>query len=427
MLPDAPAPPIPTGSTHRGRRQAALVIGLLALGGALMSWFASGQLVQPDVVDQNSLKAWDVWFDGDLPDYFGVAINRHSLAQRRAERHPLIGYATTVPALALQPLVRDPITRVRLLLAVVAALTMSVASVLLLAITGGARPTLVWGLLWIVSAQFVFWSGAIDTFLFGQLSLLLPLLVLRLRPRLGRGYEAALTLASAGSLGITATNWMAGLTVAGLSLPPRRAVQVSANALCLVLLLFGLLPFVCPGAEGVSMFQHRHTLDLQGNLKYLNRERIETPYHVTIAGIIAPRVEVARPSTAPEHPKAILHFRARSVLQNGPLFFLTVAVWLPLLALGLAGLVRGSFDPTFRLSLTALLAGQLVLHLLYGTYQFLYVAHHGPLVVLVAAHASRWWPRLTLPLAGVLVPLALVRNLTEFQACAQRLHQLIAG
>ncbi len=404
----------------------AVVIALAALA-AGMSWHASGVVLRPAVVDQDTLKAWDVWFDGDLPDYYAVAINRWSLAQRRAERHPLIGYVVTVPSLALQPLVRDPMTRVRVLLAGTSALVGTGAGVLLLAITGRALPALVFGALWVVSAQFVFWCGVIDTFLFGQLSLLIPLLVVRFRAALGRGFEAAVTLAVAASMAVTVTNAMAGLAVAALALPPRRAAQAIANGLLLVLLAFGLLPFVCPGAEGISLFQHRHTLDLQGNLKFLNRRPIETIYHVTLAGVVAPEVDLDGGAPGVEPARRVLCFHADQIGRNGALFGVIVALWLPLLGLGLVGLARGSFDPTFRLALAAILAGQVALHLVYGTYQFLYVAHSVPLVILVGAHAARWWPRLALALAGTLVPLLLLRNLGELGDCARLLHQIVGA
>ena len=375
----------------------------LAAAAAGLSWSLSGSLIRPSVVDIKNERVWDVWFGSDMPQYYEIATNKTTYHHLRASRHPLFAYAMTVPVHVLHKVFPNWYACVRAVLAVASAVDIVLAFLLLRLITGTVWRATVFGLLWLASSFFVFWCGAIDTYLLGQATILMPLVVLGFLHRV-RHFEIALTLASAASLSMTVTNWMSGIAATFVALPFRRATQVSVNALCLVLVALSLLPRICPGAFGASLFGE----SIKRNMRHLNPDPLNAPYQFAITCVVSPR---ASPSS--------LTFHYKDIGSNRLLFFVTAFLWLFLLGLGAVGLWRGSVDRVFGVSLVAILCGQFALHLVYGDMPFLYAAHYGPLMILVAAHAARWWPRLAVALAGVLAPLCLLQNLHNFYACLE--------
>lgn len=68
--------------------------------------------------------------------------------------------------------------------------------------------------------------------------------------------------------------------------------------------------------------------------------------------------------------------------------------WMTLLGFGVVALARGPAPGRFRWVLGSVLAGQIVLHLIYGEETFLYALHFLPILLLVVAMSTltRWRP-----------------------------------
>ena len=98
---------------------------------------------------------------------------------------------------------------------------------------------------------------------------------------------------------------------------------------------------------------------------------------------------------------------------------LAVMAWVGLLGLGLKGLVETKRYRTLRLSLLLILAGQLLLHLVYGSETFIYSLHFLPLLVLLAAMGTWASERpVALVLAILLVITAGINNYQQFRDAA---------
>jgi hypothetical protein len=91
------------------------------------------------------------------------------------------------------------------------------------------------------------------------------------------------------------------------------------------------------------------------------------------------------------------------------------ALWGALLVLAAIGLLSARGDRAMRLVLGATIAGQVVLHAIYGEETFLYAMHIAPLLILAAALASSAtsWRRTILALAVALTFAAAVNNASE--------------
>ena len=90
----------------------------------------------------------------------------------------------------------------------------------------------------------------------------------------------AYVVASALTLSFTVTNWMVGLLVSLARWPWKQAVQLSVNALCLVVLLWGVQKFIFPSSEFSSATARRPRLSITrspGDLQYCLLLRISQP------------------------------------------------------------------------------------------------------------------------------------------------------
>lgn len=90
-------------------------------------------------------------------------------------------------------------------------------------------------------------------------------------------------------------------------------------------------------------------------------------------------------------------------------------LWGALIVATLFGLFTSRGDRPLRIVLGATLAGQVLLHLIYGEETFLYALHLAPLLILSAALAvaSTTWRRLILALAVALAIAAAVNNASQ--------------
>jgi hypothetical protein len=132
---------------------------------------------------------------------------------------------------------------------------------------------------------------------------------------------------SAATLSITVTNWMAGLLVSFARLPWRKALQVSANALCVVVVLWSVQRQIFPSADFFVGYANPRA--------FLFRPESGGP--LTVAKVLllhalgAPRIETR------EDPKwgSILSIQHAPVAGAGTSGLVAVASWMLLLALGI--------------------------------------------------------------------------------------------
>jgi hypothetical protein len=401
------------------RRLPDVVVGLLlatlAAGG---SFTASGPLVEPLF----AFSLDNFWFDADVPRVIRQMTDPLA-RQPQTGVHPvfpLVAFGST--QLIQQPLGLAVEEAVRAATAAQAALVIVALFALLRLLGCGVGDGALFSLVGTASAWAVFWSVVPESRLLSAASLL-GALVVAARAARRAVHPAWITLASAATLAILVTNWATGIAATLASLPWRRAIQVTVNAFCLVVVLVGVQRAVQPYAR---VFFEDPLEIVHGQRVWVADPRARGPRPILRAlfvhSVAMPRIHEARFGRFP----GLSVQRARTG-SGGPLGRAAVTLWLGLLALGLWGLAAGAAPPAARAVLGLAVALQVGLHLLYGRETFLYAAHLGPLLTAVAALSSQTPARRVARLAAAaLIVCAAVNNGAQYARAVALLRATVA-
>lgn len=390
------------GSHWHGRMVA------LCLGCAFAALVWQGSRAVPEVL--LTPKGFDVWFEGDLSRVVADMSVREA-NHGRTKTHPLFLLATHPAVFAIKHVAGvEPLVAIRVLMAAVA-FGWIVALFALCRLLGCriVDATLL-SLLGASSAASVFWFTVPETFGLGSLTILLALLV-SARAELRPVPLLAWVAVNVATLGITITNWMAGLLATAVHQTRRRTVEVAAYAFSITTVLWGVQKYLYPTA---TFFLGER--DFATNWNVLNPEGaggLSVLLAFFFHSLLMPAFEL---TYKPYKTQVPLLSVQHATPGEGALAGLPgTAAWAVLLGVGLWALMRGEGRRRFRICLGSLLAGQLVLHLLYGDETFLYALHAAAILVPLAALGATTRLRpLVLTLLLVLLPLALANNLREF-------------
>src|SRR5215203_955337 len=354
------------------RLDAAIALALALLAGVLV-WFTATRfdprfLKEPD--------GNDVWFEADLPTVSDRILHRWSDQSRNA-RHPLFPLLTTLPLNVVSAVVGEQ-TAVRLLIVKTAAVWAVALYLLLRAVAPGRLDALIFTALGSVSAAAVFWLPVPETYALGSVSVVAAL-ALCAWDAPGRAGAAAYVAAAAFSLAVTTTNWVSGLAALASRRPPRAALQLAANSLTVVVvlwalqrLLFSSAPFFI-GEGAQSRFILPHGI---GGIAQSLRAVI---FHSMVMPAIA---IVPEPKWGP-----IMSVQDAAIASAGWTSAAATALWT--LLLGLGAWAIATRPSAARLPLVLALAGHLFVYCIYGEETFLYTLHIAPLLVAAAALATR--------------------------------------
>ena len=382
-----------------GRGDALILIALGLLTGALV-WLAAARfdprfLREPD--------GNDVWFEADLPTVADRVLHRWSDQSRNA-RHPLFPLLATVPAYVLRSLGLSETTALRAVIAASAAAWSAALYALLRGLTGRRLDALVFTALGHTTAAAVFWLPVPETYALGSASVMTALALCAWDPggRFGARYYVA---AAAFSLSVTTSNWLTGLSAIASRHPWRQGVQIAANSLTAVVVLWGVQRLAFPSASFFIGEGAQTRFVLPHGLAGIPEALRAQVFHAVVMPAIA---------TVPE-PKwgLILSVQHAAVASGGAAAILAAAGWMLLLGAGAWTLVT-SRDP-MRLPLLLAIAAHLAVYCVYGEETFLYALHIAPLLVAVAAFATRTPARpIVLGAAAGLSVMLAVHNLAAF-------------
>jgi hypothetical protein len=401
-LPSSPkAPPDRAGWNTKD-----LVI-CLALGvGACFASLYGASKIPPIIVSQSAM---DSWFEADSPRVFSDMSYRFNV-HTHTNAHPLF-------TLVMWPIVNalrntfgiDSLSATRILIAQTAGLWI-VAFFALLRLVGCRRlDAAMLSALAGVSAGAMFWFVVPETFPFGSFSIVLALAMIAISHR-RKHREAWYVVASAITLSMVLTNWMVGIIATFANYPWRRAVQISINAFCLVVVLwvvqlqfFPLKDFFLVFWNGEQKFMVSPAAGGQlGALTSFFFHSIIMPSFADVDRWIEPGRE--------------LMLTQQSLPGSGTAWGSIAAVlWAIILIIGLLGFFSHRQSQRLTTVLGLALLGQVLLHLFYGWETFLYSAHFVPLLVTMAAFATftsarRW----ALGLVMALVICAAINNVIQF-------------
>ncbi len=393
-----------------------LWVGILALVAGLIS-FGLAQSIAPILFENPS---WDVWFESDLPRSFANTIARSS-NHYRTSVHPIFSLIAFPPTYILYQLLGDAVTAVRIIIALVASIWISILFCLLRLFGCRRLEAILFSLIGIFSAAAIFWFSVPETYSFGSVSILLPLVVVAI------GEYRQLSpwwylLVSALSLSITTTNWMAGILATWVNHRWQQALQITVNTFCFVVGLWFLQYLIFPSSE--------FFLKIQSEKNYVFNEGSVSPWNVIQSFIahtmVMPAIEIidktARPGFATPGIQMVTQLSlpgSASLWGKG-----AVILWAALLGLGIWGFLAMRQHPKLRLVLGLTILGQLVLHLLYGEETFLYSLHFAPLLVILASCSTLTRARpLALVLASLLLVCIGINNISEFNRATERINQ----
>jgi hypothetical protein len=350
----------------------------------------------------------DVWFEADLPTVADTVLHRWSTQSRNA-RHPLFPLLATGSAYVL----RGARLGDRAILALLSALAGAAWSALFYVtsrlVTGRRLDAVVFTLLACSTSGAMFFLIVPETYTMGSLTLLVPLALAAIDT--GRRWpEGWYVAASAVSLSVTSTNWMSGVAAAAARWPWRRALQVTANAVCCVGAIWAVQRIIFPTAPFFFGYSNENRFILpaaSGGPAAIARVLF---FHT----VVMPHIDVI-----PE-PKWgwVMSVQHSAIASSGPWGGVATVLWAALLAIGVWVLLTSRRQVPVRIVLGATLAGQVVLHLIYGEETFLYSLHVVPLLVLAAAFAAASvpWRRAILVLAAALTVAAAINNAAQLAA-----------
>lgn len=391
-----------------------IVIALMTVVSCLSciwAWFISPVLVE------NSY--WDLWFESDIPREFANMIDRWS-NHYRTNVHPLFSLIAFPPTYLLTKLGFESISAVRIVIAFVASVWISLLYWVMRLINCRRFDAIVFSLLGAISGAAIFWFGVPVTYSFGSVSMLTALVIV------GLGQYRQLSSwwylgVSALTLSITTTNWMAGILATFVNHRWKQALQITINAFSLVVILSFVQYLIFPSAEFLLKIQSEKTYVFnEGSVGALNV--IQSFISHTM---IVPAIEIidktSRPGFATPGIQMVTQLSAPG---SGSLWGkVAVLLWTALLGLGIWGLFSIKKHLKLRIVLALIILGQLVLHLLYGEETFVYSLHFAPFLVILAAMSTLTRARpLALVLAGMLLLSAGINNSLQFNRATESMR-----
>ena len=370
-------------------------------------------------------QSMDFWFEADTLREISNMTRVHD-DHYRTSVHPLFSLLTFVPVYLIKHgLSVSPLRAVLLVGSLVGGLWGGTLYVLF-RLLGCRKPdAIVLTLLGLVSASALFWLPVPTSYSWGSLSIMLALVLLLYTERRPIG-ASVYVVASALTLSFTVTNWMAGLLVSLARWPWKQAVQLSINALCLVVILWGVQKVIFPSSaffigqrEEASFMNHPQA----GGITNVASS-------IVFHSLVAPTVRFLKDDAYAQANADAFRLSERLTFQfstpgsGGPLGLVAVILWSGLLLNGLWRLVTLDHHLRFRLVLGSMLAFEVLLHMLYGEETFVYSLNFMPLLLAVAAcGALAPGRRIVTGVAAVLVVCVALNNWQQFQAATHTATQ----
>ena len=348
----------------------------------------------------------DVWFEADIPRVADDIVHRFA-AHSRATVHPLFSLFACGLAYPLRALGCPPPCAIAIVAGASAAFWTACFFAMLRLLDIGRVHALLFTAIAATSAAGLFWLTVPETYASGSATILLALAVAALAERRPIR-DTWLVLASASSLSITVTNWVAGWAAAFALRPWRRALQITANAFALVVVLWSVQRVFVPRADFFIGYSNEQ--------RYLLRPEAGGPLRIletlTMHAVVMPPVAIV------EKPLRgrVMSVQRDGAFSGGRVHVVALALWLTLLTAGAWRAARAErAHPAVRV-LAAVIGAEYVLHLLYGTETFLYALNVAPLLVAVAAFAvTARARRLATALAVAMLVLASANNVREWK------------
>ncbi|WP_374877063.1 DUF6080 domain-containing protein [Microseira sp. BLCC-F43] len=377
-----------------------LVVAIATLAG--IAFYQGSGLIGEVVV---RAQRQDMWFEADSARVF-ANMTKAASSHYRTKVHPLFSLIAFPPVYLVKTVLGiKALTAVRLVIAAIAGLWVGALFILLRLIGCLRLDATLFSILGATSASAMFWFVVPETYSFGSLTMIAALCLVAIaqyRKLSARWY----VVVSALTLSITTTNWMAGIAATFTKYRRKRAWQITVNAFCLVVLLWGVQKFIFPSAEFFIGDREERSYIYKPTFGSLLQVLQSFFAHT----MVMPAIQIAH-----NNKDWSIMLTQRSFPGSASLWgSIAVVLWMALLGLGLWGFFSTRKHGKLRIVLGLTLLGQLALHAVYGSETFLYSLHFLPLLVVLAAWSTQTPARpIALVLAGMLVLTAGVNNSSQ--------------
>ncbi len=355
----------------------ALVLALLA---GSVSFFIAGKL--PPIL----LTTLDFWFEADT---IREVSNMTSVEDDhyRTSVHPLLSLITFTPVYIVRRIFSlGPFESSVIVASIMGGIWAGTLYILLRLIGCRILDASLFTVLGLCSASSLFWLSLPNAYTWGSLATMTALCLLLSADQRSFGATAYVVM-SAFTFSFTVTNWMAGLLVTFAKWPWRRAFQLSVNAFCLVVVLWGVQKFIFPTAE--------FFLGSRKEAAWIGHPQMGGVQHVVQSfffhSLVAPEIKFIDDDGYVLVGDDSFRLSQRLTFQfsppgsAGPMGIIAVASWALLLLIGGWRMVAEKRLARFRIVLGLLLAFELSLHLVYGEETFVHSLHYSPLLICVAS------------------------------------------
>lgn len=390
-----------------------LIVVFLAAAAGFAS-YQGGKLINPMLFDK---QAGDVWFHSDI----GRVIDDmtvYGIDHDHTNVHPLFLLILFPVVYVLKTaLLLEPITAVRIVIAVVAGLWFSSLFISLRVIGCRRFDATLFSVLAATSAAAVFWFVVPETYPFGSLSILLALGCVALTQH-RKLSPLSYVVVNVLTLSITITNWMVGILATIVNHRRKQFLQITLTAFGILAVLVAVQKVIFPTSNAGGFFFP--TRMMRGEAGYMIQPDSGGPLKVVKSFVfdtlVMPAINLVN-NKIDLYPLWPIRMSVQMSSPGSGSVWGTIAVvlWIALLSLGLWGLFSTRKHLRLRVVLGLTILGQLALHTVYGNETFLYTLNFLPLLVVLAALSTLTRARLlALVLAGMLVLSAGMNNILQF-------------
>ncbi len=402
----------------RQQWQDILLVVVLAVVAGLASYLGA-RLINPETI--LDIRSKDTWFDGDITRVF-VDMAVYEADHGRSDVHPLFSLLVMPFVYIVKSVLSlEPLTAVRIIIAATTSIWVGLLFVLLRLIGCQRFDATLFSILAATSAASIFWFTIPETYPFGSLTLLAVLVLVVLAQYFPLS-EWWFVLVGVLSLGITVTNWMAGIFATIVNYPWKKSLAIALKSLGIVVVLVVVQKIIFPGFNARFLLPNRTvSYELNDGITSSARMPLINIKSFIFDTVVMPAIDLAKNHESPNWHYMTVQLSSPG---SGTLWgAIAVVLWIALLSLGVWGLFSTKKHSRLRLVLGLTLLGQLTLHLLYGDETFLYALHFLPLLVVLAAFSTLTRARiLALVLAVALVLSAGANNSWQFYQATAFTH-----
>ena len=377
--------PEPNGRLHPADRALAVALGLFAVLVA-----SRVMALMPTALYDSS--GYDIWFQADQPRALGALTDRLSTLHGRDNVHPLYSILLFPVSDVLRRIGFSPLAAGQAVILFCGYGSVALLYLVLRRMELGRLSATMASVAFIASATFLHWFGLVETYPASSLTAIAAIYLFVAKPRAS---SSRTVLAQMLSLSMVVTNWSLGLALSATRWPLARFARYTLASLLLCVVLSATQHRIFPYA---GEFYHRYAV--QAEEQFVGHSELKAPHKVQpawldcVQGIAINAAVAPTPyfDTIAKTDKKIINNQESGWHSYGTWGNVAVASWLVLLTLSAVTIFIDSRPTPTLLAISAFLAGQLLLHILYGDITFLYAADFFVVMMVFAAQGAkgRW-------------------------------------